>query len=169
MTDQPITTKKIKERLRKYTNLLREISNQLERLSLMETAEGIMPKPNLSGMPRPQGGISNPTAAAAERKTDLEKKIKRKEAEEKTERLAIESMTERLANPDERLVIQLKYIDGASWPSITFALFGCSVDYLEKLEAYQRRTYRIHGRALINLAKIDAGISDSDQAQSDSE
>ena len=169
MTDRIITTKKIKERLKKYTNLLKEIANQHERLNLMETAEGIMPKPNLSGMPRPQGGISNPTAAAAERKTDLEKRIRRKEAEEKAERRDIENLTERLASPDERLVIQLKYIDGASWPSIAFALFGCCVDYLEKLEAYQRRTYRIHGRALINLAKIDAGMTDSNQAQSDSE
>lgn len=162
MTEQSIGIKNIKERLRHYRALLRDIDNQYERLHWMETAEGIIAKPNLSGMPRPQGGISNPTAAAAERKEEIREKIRRKEAEAKAERLAIEAMTECLDDPDERLTIQLKYIDLADWPSINFALFGSCEDYDDKLEAYERRTYRIHGRALLNLARINAEVNDSE-------
>ena len=139
----------------------RDIENQYERLHWLETAEGIIAKPSLSGMPRPQGGISNPTAAAAERKDEIREKIRRKEAEEKAERCAIESMTESMADPDERLIIQLKYIDLADWPDISFALFGSCEDYNDRMEAYQRRTYRIHGRALLNLARIYTEASDS--------
>ena len=161
MNDQVITTDKIKARLRRYPAILRDIENQYERLNWLETAEGIMPKPNLSGMPRPQGGISNPTATAAERRKEIMEKIDRKKAQAKAERMAIENMSDLIENPDERLVIQLKYIDFAEWPSINFALFGNMPDYLEKVEAYQRRTYRIHGRALITLARIYAEVSDS--------
>lgn len=156
MTDQIITTKKIKERLRRYTDLLREIDNQRERLDRMEAAYGTPSGPDLSGMPRPKGGVSNPTAAAVERKMELEDKIRKKEAEERAERNAIESMTELMDDPDERLTIQLKYIDRADWQDVTFALFGNRDDYLDKREAYQRRTYRIHGRALLSLARVDA-------------
>ena len=149
-----IATKKIKERLKRYTDLLREIDNQRERLNIMEAISGTPSGPDLSGMPRPQGGISNPTAAAVERKMELEEKIRRKEAEEKAERMAIENMTERMDNPDARLTIQLKYIDRVEWPDVTFALFGNRADYLSKVEYYQNKTYKIHGRALLNLAKI---------------
>ena len=48
------------------------------------------------------------------------------EAEEKAERRAIEAMTELMDDPDERLTIQLKYLDRAEWPDVTFALYGNS-------------------------------------------
>ena len=112
MNDQP-KTKRIKERLHRYTALLRDIDNQRERLDRMEATIGSPSGPDLSGMPRPQGGVSNPVAAAVEKKMELEAKIRQKEAEEKAERRAIEAMTELMDDPDERLTIQLKYLDRA--------------------------------------------------------
>ena len=149
MNDQP-KTKRIKERLHRYTALLRDIDNQRERLDRMETTIGSPSGPDLSGMPRPQGGVSNPVAAAVEKKLELEEKIQQKEAEEKAERRAIEAMTELMDDPDERLTIQLKYLDRAEWPDVT-----------DKADAYQRRMYRVHGRALLNLAEIEAEVNDS--------
>ena len=104
MNDQP-KTKRIKERLHRYTALLRDIDNQRERLDRMEATIGSPSGPDLSGMPRPQGGVSNPVAAAVEKKMELEAKIRQKEAEEKAERRAIEAMTELMDDPDERLTI----------------------------------------------------------------
>ena len=123
MNDQP-KTKRIKERLHRYTALLRDIDNQRERLDRMEATIGSPSGPDLSGMPRPQGGVSNPVATAVEKKMELEAKIRQKEAEEKAERRAIEAMTELMDDPDERLTIQLKYLDRAEWPDVTFALYG---------------------------------------------
>ncbi len=80
MNDQP-KTKRIKERLHRYTALLRDIDNQRERLDRMEATIGSPSGPDLSGMPRPQGGVSNPVAAAVEKKMELEAKIRQKEAE----------------------------------------------------------------------------------------
>ena len=98
MNDQP-KTKRIKERLHRYTALLRDIDNQRERLDRMEATIGSPSGPDLSGMPRPQGGVSNPVAAAVEKKMELEAKIRQKEAEEKAERRAIEAMTELMDDP----------------------------------------------------------------------
>ena len=158
---QPISTRQIKERLRRYTDLLREIKNQRERLDCLMETYGDPSSSDLSGTPRPKGGVSDPTANAAERITDLREKIQRKEAQEKIERAALEDLTEHMDDPDERLVIQLKYIDQVEWDDITFRLFGNLRDYTEKFEGYQRRTFRIHGRALLNLARAENGVNDS--------
>ena len=113
MNDQP-KTKRIKERLHRYTALLRDIDNQRERLDRMEATIGSPSGPDLSGMPRPQGGVSNPVAAAVEKKMELEAKIRQKEAEEKAERRAIEAMTELMDDPDERLTISSSISTGPS-------------------------------------------------------
>lgn len=51
MSDKPITHD-IKERLGKYTRLLREIDNQYERLGCMEISMAAPPGPDMTGMPR---------------------------------------------------------------------------------------------------------------------
>lgn len=147
-------TKKIKERLNKYTKMLREIENQQERLELMESNMGSLPGPDVSGMPRPKGGVSDRVSMQAIRKADLEKKIEEDKANERKENAALEDMVVQLSDPDERAVIRLKYFDGVEWSDIAFVLFGGLVDFNDRFEAYQNKTYKIHGRALLNLADI---------------
>ena len=161
MNDQT-TTKHIKDRLRRYTDLIRDIENQRERLDQMEATYGSPTSPNLSGIPKAKGGITNPIAAAYERKERLMERIEQKEAAERIEREALEDMIEKLDSPDERLTIQLKYLDLYEWQDVNFGLFGRKADFIEKMDAYQRRTYRIHGRALLNLARINAEVIDSE-------
>lgn len=153
MNEQP-KTKRIKEKLWEYTSLLREIDNQQERLDRMIVTYGQPPGPDLSGMPRPQGGASDRVSVAVMRKMELEEKIKETVAKERRENRAIEAMIDKLADPDERAVIRLRYFDRASWDEVTSALFGGMADYIDRLDTYQRRTYRIHGRALLNLADV---------------
>lgn len=155
-----MSTERVRERLRKYVALLKEIDNQLERIGNIEIAMAAPPGPDLSGMPKAKGGISDRTSMMVERKMELEKQIDRLKAEEKAERKAIESMAELMGDPDERLVIQLKYLDRASWSGITAALYGSRPDFADKADTYQRRMYRIHGRALLSLAEIEADVSE---------
>jgi hypothetical protein len=152
MNEQP-KTKKIKERLGAYLKLLREIDNETERLDRMELTGGNT-GPNLTGMPRPKGTVSNPVSAFVLKKMELEERIAKLNADERRENAAIEAMLQHLDDPDERAVIRLRYFDRAEWDGINAALFGSRPDYIEKLDAYQRRTYRIHGRALLRLADI---------------
>lgn len=153
MNEQP-KTKRIKDRLRDYTALLREIDNQQERLDRMAASYGRPPGPDLTGMPRSQGTTSDRVSVAVMKKLELEEKIAETVAEERRENAAIEAMLAKLPDPDERAVIRLRYFDRATWDEVTAALFGDLTDYIDRLDSYQRRTYRIHGRALLGLAEV---------------
>ena len=105
-----------------------------------------------------------------ERKMELEEQIDRLKAGEKQERNAIEGLILQLSDPDERAVIRLRYFDRADWESTCGVLFGDRRDYVDRVDAYQNRTYKIHGRALLNLAavldelrRIEAGSSVNDE------
>ena len=112
------------------------------------------PGPDLTGMPRGSSTPSDRTGMMVERKMELEEQIDRLKAEEKQERNAIEGLILQLSDPDERAVIRLRYFDRADWESTCGVLFGDRRDYVDRVDAYQNRTYKIHGRALLNLAAV---------------
>ena len=157
MSEKPIT-QRIKDRLAAYTAMLRDIDNQLERLDRMEMTMASPPGPDLTGMPRGSGTPSDRTGMMVERKMELEEQIDRLKAEEKKERNAIEGLILQLSDPDERAVIRLRYFDRADWESTCGVLFGDRRDYVDRVDAYQNRTYKIHGRALLNLMLMEAGF-----------
>ena len=155
-------TQKIKGRLLAYMALLREIDNQQERLDRMTENMGVLPGPDMSGMPRPKGGVSDRVSVAVVRKVALEEKIAEVVAKERSENAALEAMIEQLDDPDERAVIRLRYFDRAEWPDIAFVLFGGQADFNDRFESYQNRVYKIHGRALLKLAVIQS-LEDPDR------
>lgn len=153
MSDKPITHD-IKERLGKYTRLLREIDNQYERLGRMEISMAAPPGPDMTGMPRGSGTPSDRTGMMVLRKLELEEQIKERLTEEREERAALEAMIRQVENPDERAVLRLRYFDRADWDGICAVLFSDRQDYLERIDSYQNRTYKAHGRALLRMAEI---------------
>lgn len=150
-----VITKDIKDRLAAYTAMLRRIDNQIERLERME-ATMISPKAQrLDGMPRGGSGSGDRIADMLGRKEELEHKIREDIAEERAEYQILENMAEALPKPDETAVIQLRYFDRLSWPEVAETLFGSEPDYAEDSDVYMRRTLRIHGAALLGLAKMN--------------
>ena len=144
----------IKERLGKYPRLLREIDNQYERLGRMEISMAAPPGPDMTGMPRGSGTPTDRTGMMVLRKMELEEQIKETIAEEQKERASIEAMIQRVKHPDERAVLRLRYFDRADWDGICAVLFSDRQDYLERIDSYQNRTYKAHGRALLRMAEI---------------
>ena len=144
----------IKERLGEYTRLLREIDNQYERLGRMEMTMAAPPEPDMTGMPRGSGTPTDRTGMMVLRKMELEEQIKETIAEEQKERASIEAMIQRVKHPDERAVLRLRYFDRADWDGICAVLFSDRQDYLERIDSYQNRTYKAHGRALLRMAEI---------------
>lgn len=55
---------------------------------------------------------------------------------------------------DRKAVIQMRYLDLASWPEIAKMLFGARGDFDDRFESYLRRVHRLHVGALIELAEI---------------
>lgn len=160
MRNAPVT-KKIKDRLFQYTIMLRDIDNQIERLIRMEESISSPSGSCLGGTSKIIGTPSDYISVMAERKLELEGQIKEAATEERKENAAIENMVKQIDNPDERAVIRMRYFDRAEWGDIALTLFGDRQDYLERVESYQNRTYKIHGRALLKLAYILDKISNS--------
>ena len=153
MSEKPIT-QRIKDRLAAYTAMLRDIDNQLERLGRMEISMAAPPGPDMTGMPRGSGTPTDRTGMMVLRKMELEEQIEERLAEEREERAALEAMIRQVENPDERAVLRLRYFDRADWDGICAVLFSDRQDYVDRVDAYQNRTYKIHGRALLNLAAV---------------
>lgn len=154
MADQPIT-KKIKERLSRYTNRLRNIDNQYARLDRLEAKMQAPPGPDLTGMPRGKGTPTDRTGMMVMRKMELEEEIAKAIEEEKVEHKAIDAMIQKIEDPDEQAVLRLRYFDRAGWDDVAFALYGDQPDYVDRDAAFQRRTFRLHGRALLALTRVD--------------
>ncbi|WP_287827071.1 hypothetical protein [Oscillibacter sp.] len=79
MTDQP-KTKQVKDLLRRYTAMLRNIDNQYARLDRLAVKMEAPPGPDLTGMPRGQGTPTDrtgmmviPFQRMSKARTDLQK------------------------------------------------------------------------------------------------
>jgi hypothetical protein len=143
-----------KQQLKDYKRLREEIECEQERLEMMELKILGLSASNNSGMPRASSSEYDKIATNIVRKTDIENNLARLLKKEKEERNKIEKeIDERLEYPDERMLIRLRYIDCMSWREISELMYAKRRDYYEEEDKYKRRVYRIHGKALIKLAK----------------
>lgn len=123
----------IKKRLQKYTELLTEIEIEERRLKALQD----------------NGTINYRLARAG-----IDDNLKKLLDNEQTEYEALTGMINALPSVEERQVMLARYMDGQDWRTITRAVFGSLPDFEEKVESYERRVYRIHGKALINTNKM---------------
>lgn len=151
---QPKETDEIKAFLKAYIKLQGRIDRAEKRKELLELRMGAPSSPNLSGMP----GGSRDRSSKQERDyikiEELEEKLGDLYAEENRRREEIEALVELMEKPNEQSVIEMHYLDGAVWRDISVALFGDEEDYDENEKRYLKRTFKIHGSALLTLARI---------------
>lgn len=150
----PKETDEIKALLESYQKYQKRIDNTEERLAFLESTLGAPSSSNLSGMP---SGSRDGTSAQERyilKKLELEEKLQDMYEEENRRREEIEGLIEQMDEPDEQTVIEMRYLDGASWWTISAALHGKLPDYDEHEDRHLKRTFKIHGRALQTLARI---------------
>lgn len=119
----------------------------------MEAAISSPSSTKMDGMPRSNFAVDRMAIAVA-RKIELEELIKRNLEKEHQEILELETAVQKLESPHEKMVIRMKYFDRIEWPEICKAIFGKHKDYEEKQESYMRRTFRLHGTALVKLSEM---------------
>lgn len=149
-------TQSIKERLNAHRTLL-------VRLDALETElEYIVDKydnpktTNFSGMPRGGGARElNETESIVYKKMELEKKIENLRDEIDRDWDALEPLLDVL-DPTQALIMKLRYQYGADWAEISRRLYGRRPDYDERVDKYQNKMFKTHGRALLTLS--DAAI-----------
>ena len=152
---QPKETDDIKKWLNSYQKLLKRIDNTEKRIACLELTIGAPSSPNFSGMPSGSRDGSSKQERDYIRKEELEERLGDLYAEENRLREEIEGMVERMEKPDEQVVIEMHYLDGHVWNTISVALYGDEPDYDENAKRYLKRTHKKHGSALQTLARMN--------------
>lgn len=150
-------TDAVKYRLIEYREREKDIDSQTERLDRLEMKIRSVGSPTLSDMPKSPSPPQDRVTALIADKIDLENDIRQAIAEQRREKEAIETILRKLRHSEERAVIRMRYFDGASWNDVVDMLFGGKDDFLGKEDTYLRRTHKIHGSALLNMAIIMQG------------
>lgn len=147
-------TDAIKERLQSYAALQRRLDNKIERLVYLESITGSPSSPNLSGMPRGSGNGNSKTERQIIQKEELKSEIKDMTRREYKERTELERLVKEMQDPDEQTVIEMRYFDNVKWRPICDALYSSNPDYIDKVDKYMKRIFKIHGSALQTLTRI---------------
>ena len=146
----------IKQRLRSYRDkLTKDLKNQQLRLDRIEMKMTSIGSPSLSDMPRSSSGPFDRTSYWVAQKVDLESEVVSLQNELIEEWKDIELIIKKLKNSEEKAVIRMRYHDGMEWNDVTDTMFGDKDDYLDKVDTYQRRVFRLHGQALVNMSAIE--------------
>ena len=143
----------IKDRLLEYREREREIDNQIERIENLERRMTSLRSPELSGMPHAQNTESDRFGKMFAKKDEMERNVRELIDFQEREKSWIEGVLRHIKKADERACIQIRYIDGESWPKVTMLIFGREDDYNDKKENYIRQVTRLHGRALQKMAE----------------
>lgn len=145
----------VKNRLNAYRDKEREIDVKVERLETLVSKIKSIGSPGMSDMPKAPGVSSDKIARDLERKEELQASISSAVADQRTERKAIEAVLEKLKVSDEREVVCIRYFEGNSWSEAAKIMFGMKADYERKQDTYLRRTFKVHGSALLHIAMIE--------------
>lgn len=143
----------VKARLYAYREMSRDIENQNERLERIKTKLIGVGAQSITDIPKSPSPADDRTVELIQQKAELENEIQRIMERRKSERAFFERVIGHLRRSDERAVIRVRYIDNASWDEVVDVLFGGKEDLLEREDVYLRRTYRLHGQALLSMAK----------------
>ena len=145
----------IKERLRRYSDLLDEIDMQLLRLDIMRGDMGGLRSPSYgserSSSPDPDG-----VHRKASRVIALEERIESDRLCAQAEHDELERMVRRIPHAMERAVLRMRYFDRMSWDEVAFAMYGDRADYLDMAFEYRQRVYKRHREAVLSLALVEA-------------
>lgn len=127
------TKSPIKERLKAYGMLLKEIKIEEQR------AKAIEDDGSLTGR-RALAGIRDHIRELLDR--------------ENCEYESLTKIINALPEVEQRQVVLARYMDGLPWDMVNVIVFGKKDDFDIKRDSYQRRIYRIHGNALANANRI---------------
>ena len=154
MEEKQYDVQAVKDRLNAYKEEEREIENQTELLERLRVKlEGVGAQ-EISDMPRSPSPAADRISDLVSQKIEIEADIAECLEAHRQERKYITGVLRKIKSADERAVIRFRYLVGLSWFDVTDALFGAKVDYVGKEESYMRRTTKLHGRALLNMAII---------------
>ena len=155
-----LDTEIIKEWLQRYRDICRDYENLLERYSVLEQKYKSIRTTNLTGMPHGTSSTTDNIGEGLARLEELSEKIQKqrtlaKEIYQEINDAAFLIQKEKCKNwADKKAVLQCRYLDLMSWNDISELLFGNIDRFWDNEETYLRRTHKLHGAALEDLAEL---------------
>ncbi len=146
-------TAAVKNWLKTYIEKVNDIRNMQAQYERLEDKLYNIGSSSVSDMPKSPNRVMDREAELIAQKVDLAHEIEKEQAETHALRLEIEKAISCLKKANEKAVIRARYLCEENWNDIAFILFGSKSDFIEKEDSYVRRTYMIHGSALLNMAK----------------
>ncbi len=143
----------VKRRLIRYREREKDIDNQIERLERLQMKMESVGSPVITDMPKTISPSHDRIADLVERKIELEDSIRNDVKFQSDERKFFENILKAIIKSDERAVIRMRYFDGARWDDVVDMMFGGKEDFLGKEDTYLRRVHKIHGTALLDIAR----------------
>lgn len=153
MEDKRYDVETVKARLHDYRESARDLETQQERLEKLKSKMIGMGAQVLTDMPKAHNQGVDRLADLIQQKDEIEASITDLVEYRQKERKFIESIVRHMKKSDERSVIRVRYIDNESWNDVVDVIFGGREDLLEKADIYLRRVYKLHGEALVEMAK----------------
>lgn len=139
-----MTREEVKTALKSYRALKREHDDLVRRREEIEAS--ILGSPRLDGMPH-GGSVSNPTATIGAALAELSALYDGKASQLAAAMILVEDMIDHLADPTQRMIARLYYIDGLTWEQVCVA-----ANYS------WRQTHRIHAALLDELSEDSKGV-----------
>ena len=143
----------VKEWLQAYRSNEERIDRQLDRLRTLKARMMSVGAQELSDMPRPPSSPKDRMAEYVIQVESLEISIQNDIAVQEQSRKVIYDLINHLEKPEERLVIQNRYLYGMEWSDVLEKLYRQDKKYAQHMASYRRRMYRVHEDALAKMAK----------------
>lgn len=152
-----LTTIQTKEWLQRYSFTMREASLLRARADAIRSRAEAPATARLNGMPREPGFDVDRVGGIVGAVDSIEQEAETKEQEAEALYREINSAIcciEGTHAPEQRAVLQMRYLDRAKWSDIAFAFYGGETDFLEREDSLQKRLFKIHKAALVELGSI---------------
>ena len=139
-----------KNDLKQYPYIRAELKQLEDEIAELRSAIESPPKTILDGMPKAKARNKDKMADLIAKLADLQTAYETKWDRLIELRREIETAIETL-EPQDRLLMRYRYIEGMTWPRVTEKIYGYRPDFIDRFDSYRRTITNHHGSILNKL------------------
>ena len=143
----------IRDWLKAYVRNEEEIDELYERLRYIKAKAISIGCQEITDMPKAPMSTKDELAEYMIRVEELERKIHERVRAHLSSKTALEAVIGKMESPKQRKIVRCRYLYGMSWSDVIWECYHDRKDFQTKLRAYQKRVYRDHDRALLEMAR----------------